>query len=295
MAIVKEIRTDDVRLTSSFQPQQNSRGQWVAPAGGANLVTTTRTFTFQLPNDARPRPEDEAKGGIWARVVVGNTNRDSLPYGWKVASVTPRNSYITAGTTRINVTFSFQSDTKGGPWDFAGRHTKKSTVAFERISLIIYYESASGEGKNNYTGHRTQPPRENVTYTEYTANTDITLDSSAYKNCITIYEPDSTEFVTNGLSILQPKSCIVTEQAGGSWELEMVHPITPDDRWRLLEVDRIIRAPVPVRQNPEMAIRAKREGISVHEIYKATSTVNLREKPNTKLSTRIIRKLLKDE
>ena len=62
---------------------------------------------------------------------------------------------------------------------------------------------------------------------------------------ICIYEGNSTDWRGNGLCILQPTSCIVKEVAGGDFGLTLEHPITADLRWKELQEERIIKAPVP--------------------------------------------------
>lgn len=64
---------------------------------------------------------------------------------------------------------------------------------------------------------------------------------------ITLYSPEETEFVTNGLgSLSEAKSCVVTEEANGGFELEMVYPVN-GRRYRDLATRSIIFAkPNPV-------------------------------------------------
>ena len=62
---------------------------------------------------------------------------------------------------------------------------------------------------------------------------------------ICVYEPRASDWTGNGLCILQPSSCIVTEQAGGEYTLELVHPMTNDLRWKNLQEEYIILAPTP--------------------------------------------------
>ena len=62
---------------------------------------------------------------------------------------------------------------------------------------------------------------------------------------ICIYEANETNWHGNGLCILQPSSCTVSEIAGGDFGLTLVHPITEDLRWKELQEERVIRAPVP--------------------------------------------------
>jgi phage minor structural protein len=60
-----------------------------------------------------------------------------------------------------------------------------------------------------------------------------------------VYAHDDEDFTTNGLGILTPISCEVTEEAGGQYELEMTLP-AEGDLWTLIECESIIKAPVPV-------------------------------------------------
>lgn len=62
---------------------------------------------------------------------------------------------------------------------------------------------------------------------------------------ICIYEANTTTWTGNGLCILQPSSCTVKEIAGGDFGLTLIHPITEDLRWKELQEERIIKAPVP--------------------------------------------------
>ncbi len=46
----------------------------------------------------------------------------------------------------------------------------------------------------------------------------------------------------NGLAILIPTVCSITEELNGTYELYMEHPLDEEGRWKLLEVDNIIKA-----------------------------------------------------
>lgn len=46
----------------------------------------------------------------------------------------------------------------------------------------------------------------------------------------------------NGLAILLPTVCTITEELNGTYEMYMEHPLDPEGRWKLLEVDNIIKA-----------------------------------------------------
>lgn len=46
----------------------------------------------------------------------------------------------------------------------------------------------------------------------------------------------------NGLAILTPTVARIKEELNGTYELYMEHPIDPDGRWKLLEIDNIVKA-----------------------------------------------------
>lgn len=46
----------------------------------------------------------------------------------------------------------------------------------------------------------------------------------------------------NGLAILIPTTCTITEELNGTYELYMEHPFDEEGRWKLLEIDNIIKA-----------------------------------------------------
>lgn len=62
---------------------------------------------------------------------------------------------------------------------------------------------------------------------------------------ITIYDKNETVFTGNGIGVLWPESCVVTEEANGRYELELIHPMTDDLRYYFIEVERILKVPSP--------------------------------------------------
>lgn len=82
---------------------------------------------------------------------------------------------------------------------------------------------------------------------------------------VMLYEPMETDFSKNGI-VMHPTSCIVEEEAAGTWELTMEHPFDPEGRWRSLLEEYIIKAPVPPYKIPETSI-------PVGKVYKVKSTV----------------------
>jgi phage minor structural protein len=89
---------------------------------------------------------------------------------------------------------------------------------------------------------------------------------------ITIYNPDAQDWSNNGLGVLIPTSCIVKEDAGGAYELELVHPITDDLRWQTLQRGYLIKAPVPERETPfiQQSAEARAESPE-HVIWQVTA------------------------
>lgn len=62
---------------------------------------------------------------------------------------------------------------------------------------------------------------------------------------ICVYDPDEREFKNNGIAVLNPITCTVTEELNGTYELDMLHPVDAHGKWTHLGAFNIIRAPVP--------------------------------------------------
>lgn len=73
---------------------------------------------------------------------------------------------------------------------------------------------------------------------------------------ITIYRPDADDFTRNGIAILTPDECTVHERAGGIYELNLVHPITADGRWKTIVAGAVVKAPVPNMRVPAFELMA---------------------------------------
>ena len=63
---------------------------------------------------------------------------------------------------------------------------------------------------------------------------------------ISVYDIGNDAFTQNGDAILHPTSCDCTEDAGGSYEVAMIHPLTEEREWEHLVCGAIIKCPVPV-------------------------------------------------
>lgn len=64
------------------------------------------------------------------------------------------------------------------------------------------------------------------------------------KDYISVYSWQTlqNEFNTNGLAILEPTVCKITEEKQGAYYLELEHPIDDSDKWRFLVENNIIKA-----------------------------------------------------
>ncbi|MBP3647282.1 MAG: SH3 domain-containing protein, partial [Clostridia bacterium] len=109
---------------------------------------------------------------------------------------------------------------------------------------------------------------------------------------ITIYNQNEENFATLGLGALSPTECDVDWEEGGRYDLTMKHPVLDDGKWMMLQTDRIIRAPSPVRESPEVEVTAGESTTTTvsREIYKVKTPkggrLNLRKGPST--STKVL-------
>lgn len=62
---------------------------------------------------------------------------------------------------------------------------------------------------------------------------------------ICLFEKTATDFSGNGICVLEPSVCVVSEIAGGSYDLRMEHPMDTSGKYLLITDERIIKAPVP--------------------------------------------------
>ena len=63
---------------------------------------------------------------------------------------------------------------------------------------------------------------------------------------INVYDIGNSAYEKNGNAVLHPTSCVMTEDAGGSYEIAMEHPIISGGPWEHLACGAIIKVPVPV-------------------------------------------------
>lgn len=83
---------------------------------------------------------------------------------------------------------------------------------------------------------------------------------------ICIYEANCTDFSNNGLGVLLPQSCTVTETLNGEYELTLVHPLDETGRWQRIAEGRILRAPVPAAMTPQMNLVTQKYQTTTYEV-----------------------------
>lgn len=63
---------------------------------------------------------------------------------------------------------------------------------------------------------------------------------------ISFYDIGNSAYEKNGDAVLHPVSCVMSEDAGGSYEIAMEHPIVDGGPWEHLACGAIVKVPVPV-------------------------------------------------
>ena len=113
---------------------------------------------------------------------------------------------------------------------------------------------------------------------------------------ICVYSATCTDFSGNGLGVVQPQSCTVTETLNGEWELTLEHPIDEYGKWTRLAEGNILRAPVPAAMTPQVNLVSQQHQTVTHEvlIYKvSTSRDPLRLRSGTGTNYKILGKYKK--
>ena len=60
---------------------------------------------------------------------------------------------------------------------------------------------------------------------------------------IQVYSPGNDNFTKNGNAVIFPISCEINAEINSSWILELITPLDDEGRWKLLEVNAVIKAP----------------------------------------------------
>ena len=90
---------------------------------------------------------------------------------------------------------------------------------------------------------------------------------------ICVYSADCSDFSNNGLGVVSPESCTVTETLNGEYELTLVHPIDDNGKWTRLTEGCILRAPVPAAMTPQVGLVTQQYQTTTYDvlIYKVTT------------------------
>jgi len=100
---------------------------------------------------------------------------------------------------------------------------------------------------------------------------------------ILIYEQGFEDFGTMGLGELRPASCLVREEQGGVYELELEHPMDEDLKYDLLKSGRVLKVPAPAQTTPEIQL----EAVSSREVWKANQDTKVYSKASTSLGSTV--------
>lgn len=101
---------------------------------------------------------------------------------------------------------------------------------------------------------------------------------------ITVYSAWVDDYSGLGICALTPEECVVKEQAGGAFRLEMTHPMDDTGRWWNLLKYNVIKAPCPVRETPKINAAGAEPGQTVtRKVYSVSvnTRLRLRTKPST--------------
>lgn len=100
---------------------------------------------------------------------------------------------------------------------------------------------------------------------------------------ICIYPADCTDFSTNGIGLVTPSSCTVTETLNGEYELTLVHPLDDSGKWKRLVEGCIIRAPVPAAMTPQIDISTPAQSATwIYKVSTSRDPLRLRSGTGTK-------------
>lgn len=96
---------------------------------------------------------------------------------------------------------------------------------------------------------------------------------------ILVFERGQDDFRTMGLGEIRPVSCVVHEEQGGAYELELECPMDDQYQYDLLVSGRMVRVPVPTRTTPHIFMQATQG----YEVWKTTAPAALYVLPTTEM------------
>lgn len=91
---------------------------------------------------------------------------------------------------------------------------------------------------------------------------------------ISVFDIGNENYTGNGDAVLQPTKCSHKQVAAGQYNLTITHPLDPQEKWKHIVPDAIIRAPVP-----EETITTAFSGLEA-DVYKTNTEAALREGPS---------------
>ena len=99
---------------------------------------------------------------------------------------------------------------------------------------------------------------------------------------IPIYPPGATDFSNNGLGLLLPSECTISNGT----HLTMTQPIEEDLRWAQVQTGCIVKAATPMRESPLYVMTAAPSGTtsvtrSIYRVKTNGGRLHLRQKPST--------------
>lgn len=99
---------------------------------------------------------------------------------------------------------------------------------------------------------------------------------------IPIYPPGATDFSNNGLGLLLPSECTISNGT----HLTMTQPIEEDLRWAQVQIGCIVKAATPMRESPLYEMSAAPGGTtsvtrSIYRVKTSGGRLHLRQKPST--------------
>lgn len=185
---------------------------------GSTPSTDKRTITITVSGI----PDGATIDSATFSCVFGSpsTGAQTLKVNNVSASTSSTFTYNPSVTGNGSYSFAFSFRANGS--SASGSHM--GTVSVSNISLVVVYTGAEPS----------DDPEGDVDAYDYPDSHNI---------CV--YAPDDEDFTTNGLGILDPISCIVTEEAGGQYELELKLAAN-GDVWKLIQCESIIKSPVPL-------------------------------------------------
>ena len=94
---------------------------------------------------------------------------------------------------------------------------------------------------------------------------------------ITIYEQGHNNYESMGLGEIFPASCVVRQEQGGAYELELTHPMDAALKYDLLAPGRVLKVEVPAQTTPMLRVK----GVAAQEYWKGSIHKTLYSKKST--------------